>query len=395
MYYDEWSAKELLSESVDRFAIDGDEEVGGFMTAWDERQVRVVQHIEGSGVGRDRYPYISHFGLQYLLVKRLGSWGVSALSLLSGLGMICVIAGLAAFSEREFGRLSGIAIVVAFSFSPLMVIHSLNPYWMIFLSFLPFMAVLILYPRARTTVQFAGICSLAGLLIFLKALTGYEYLSAIALGAALPVIYYEWSTATRNDLALARRIVRRGFAIGVSSVLGFLLAASLHIAKAAAFFGSFSKGFAAFVTPINYSTYDSPAGLREDIVVDIPSVLGAAMDTFLKYNFPITMLLYSLLFASTIVLINRSGRSPRRWWSSAGRKYQALFITWLFSIIGSVSWVFLAARHSIPHAFINWILAYMFMNVFAALLLGRNLALLQASPELMRAQVGDVARPGE
>lgn len=381
--YDEWSER-LIVGGVHHYAQDGDEDIGGFMKAWDEEyQVSLVEFIEGTPSERAHYPYVTNFGLQYTLAKQLSlgepefaGAGLKIFSLLCGLAMALVAAGIAVFAEREFGRRSSVAIVMLFALSPLMILHAVNPYWMIFLSFLPFMAVLALYPKVQSDRQFLALGSLVGLLIMVKSLTGYEYLSSIAVGAALPILYFELTASGKFDWPTLRRVLVRGFILGGFTVAGFAAAAGLHIAKAAAFFGSFSKGLMTLTVPMSYSTWDSPTGMRADVDTSWGNALSVALDTFLLRNLPITMPLYGLLIGTLLIMLSRARWSPLRFWGRLDAAHRALIVTWLAAVPVSLSWVVLATRHSVPHAFINWILGYLFMNVFAAMLVGRNLALL-------------------
>ncbi len=381
--YDQFSS-DLIVNSVVRYDAGGDRDVGGFMTAT-ERTVHIaaVEYIDGRKGARTVYPYISHFGLQYVVARHLGvadpgkgPMAIPPFSLLCGLGMTLVVAALALFADGQFGRSSGAAVALVFATSPSLLLHAMNPYWVIFLGFLPMLAMLVLYPKAGNGRQFAAVAGAAGFLTFVKCLTGYEYISVVGLGAALPIIYYEAAASDRWDRAMIGRIFIRGLVLGGYVFAGFAMAALLHILKAAHFFGSMEKGIMAFTVPLSYSTWDTSSGIRENADVTVSHVIDAINSTMLLRNMQATVPVYGGLVLTFALLIGRNGWSARQLWCAMDRRHRALLLTWLASIPASLSWFVLAVRHSIIHPHINWIVGYMGLLAFGAMLLGRNLSML-------------------
>lgn len=390
--YDTFSAR-LLAGSVDHAVTSGDRDVGGFMTAFDKSvHIATVELIDGRRAARQTYPYVSNFGLQYTLAKLLPTdrtkpspLMMSLFSLLCGLAMVLVVAAIAQFAGRRFGRLSGAFVVMIFGLSPLMILHALNPYWMIFLSFLPFVAVLKLYPGASSTRQFCVVAAVAGGFVALKCLTGYEYISTIALGAALPIVYFELEVCEQIDRAVLRRIFVRSVLIGLFALLGFILAAGLHVWKATLLFGNLHKGVMALTVPMSYSSYDTATGIRGNEVLNAAALLSAIVDTLFLRARVVVFPLYAALGATGLILLMRRRSASPEAQQPLDPVDRALLWTFAAATLTSLSWIVLAARHSLVHAHINWITGYMFMYVFAAMILGQNLAALRSGRTNSRA----------
>ena len=375
----------LYADSAERFAQQGDKDIGGFMRAFQaEVHIAAVRYIDGPGVERTAYPYISHFNMQYALGKWLtfGSpsfarAGVVAFQLLCITAMSLVVAGMALFARNWHGRGAGVAVFLAFALSPAMLARAASPYWVIALHFLPFVATLWLYPRMRSGRGLAALAGLLALLTCLKALTGYEYMSNIVLGPMLAVLYHELRAHPRFDVALLRVLVFRGAALGAGCVAGFGIAVGLHVWKAAMFFGSLRQGVEAFLLPLTYSVASSASGIRSEVAVAPLRLLRQTAVTFVTMNPIVSLPLYGGLVLCLLLLLARSRWSVPRVWSSLDGRQRALWVTLLASIPASLSWIILAQRHSAVHPHINWVLAYMYLNVFAAMALADMVARLR------------------
>jgi hypothetical protein len=380
---DDFSAK-LYDDSVRRYANEGDRDIGGFMVAFEkEVHIAAVEYIDGAKGLRKIYPYVSNFNLQYAIGKllslgrpELSSFAIVAFSVFCGAGMAIVVAALGLFAEKEFGRKSGYAVACVFCLSPMMVARALNPYWVMFLAFLPFLAVLLLYPKTKTDRQFLVLAILTAALVGLKALTGYEYLSSIVLGAALPIFYYEFKAEGRVDGKFLWRTVSRGLIVGALAAIAFACAASLHVLKAAIFFGSLEKGVEAFTVPFSYSTGGSASGIRGTFHIGGAALILATINTLIVKNWIITFPLYGGLILTSLLLFVQCRCSPAKLWRALGPAGRALSVTLLLSAVASLSWIALVPIHSLSQPHVNWILGYMFLQVFAAMQLGVNVSLI-------------------
>lgn len=366
MYRYDGFSERLIRNSLTRFAEVGDADLGRFMVAFEEAvHIAAVKAIDGPDIERDVYPYISNYSAQYelgrLLVTGVGLSGKLAFFAVKAValgGMVATVLMIVFATRRDFGTPHAIAVLTVFTLSALLGFRALSAYWLIFLSFLPFAVSVLLYPHMRQGGRFVIFSGLILGVIFLKSLTGYEYLSCIALSAVAPVLYHELqSGAPRRDRVLA--ILFRFTVLGAAVVLGFLLAVGMHIDKMSDLFGSFERAAEAVRLIAAYSAITSESGIRGG-APDLEAVLTAWSHTFLTYNFHINLLLGGLLlFCLAGALF---GATLRQRWALYLRS--PLFVVTLFSLIATLSWSFLMVKHSVVHAHINWVQNYMCLYVF-------------------------------
>ncbi|MBT9371474.1 hypothetical protein [Rhizobium sp. CSW-27] len=363
---------QLIRDSLLRYAQKGDADLGGFMLAFEEKvHIAAVKIIDGGDIGRTVYPYISNFNAQYDAVKLLtfgqpqwGAFAYMAGSFVSCLCMGLVVAAIGLWASRELSLQAGLASMAVFAFSPALIERSLSPYWMIFLAFLPFVACLYLYPTHNKGKRFLLLNVLVGTLVLLKCLTGYEYITTTSLMCAVPIIYHEFKSTSGTAFAAARRATLQSMIVGVSCVAGFACAAILHIAKAALFFGSLSKGVDAFLLPLLYSTAGSESGIRGGIQITASSVGYAYLSTFVVRNGPINAAVLLALLGGLYRYRMRAHLLPL----PQQRHLHALCAATLASVAATVSWEVIVLKHTIVHSHLNWITMYLGALPFAAML---------------------------
>lgn len=363
---------QLIRDSLLRYAQKGDADLGGFMLAFEEKvHIAAVKIIDGGDIGRTVYPYISNFNGQYDAVKLLTfgqpGWGMFAYlagSFVSCLLMGIVVAAIGLWASRELSLQAGLASMAVFAFSPALIERSLSPYWMMFLAFLPFVTCLYLYPTHNKGRRFLLLNILVGILVLLKCLTGYEYITATALMCAVPIIYNEFKGTSGPSYAAAKRATLRSMIVGGSCVAGFTCAALLHIAKATLFFGSFSKGVDALLLPLLYSTADSESGIRGGVQITASSITYAYISTFVVRNSLINAAVVLAMLGGVYQYRMRAQPLPL----PERRRLQALCVATLASVVATVSWELIVLKHTIVHSHLNWITMYLGVLPFAAML---------------------------
>ncbi len=358
---DAFSAR-LVRESLVFFEAQNHETLGGFMRAFEAKvHIATVQLIDGDGRVRTDYPYISNYSLQYEIGKMLVRFGLSASTAFIMLGcfalllMALVVASLCVFARQRFGPFAAWLMLLCFAASPMFIARAANPYWLQAIMFLPFIWSLFAYPyflRQQKIWLFYGVLLAT---VTLKCLSGYEYINAIGLGVWFALLLHlpqwRWAEVWRMTLAASAAV----FA-------GFALAAFLHISKAAAFFGTWQQGVQAFMVPLLYSSFDNSTGIR-DTTIDAAAIWHAYKDTFLYKNFHITALLWLIgIFGFWRGRQHMHGIKNfwKNFWHSLTPTTQKLWLLQPWAYLASCSWLLLAVKHSLHHAHINWILAYLF-----------------------------------
>lgn len=369
------SSDDLIYRSLKSYAISGDSLTGGFMLAIDPKvHIAAVRSIDGHGVERDVYPYISHFGLQYHFLKVFTfgrsefvnfAYGVGCA--VSALGLALVAVSIAAWAREAFSTKHAVAVLGVFLLSPMILERAFCAYWFIFLSFLPFLATLHLYPRLRSGVRFAGLCGIISFLVCLKALTGYEYMTTIALSAAVPIVFYETRSAEGQLSKVWQTILVNGALIGLACSAGFLIAVIIHVCQASEFFGSWSKGIKAIVVPFNYSTIGDETGIRSNSPVTLASVASAFVKTIVMRNGVVNLIVFGLILYGLWRARRYIGPIYR---ANDEIVYSILALGWalLAAFAAGVSWELIALKHAVAHSHINWITMYLPFTPLAAVL---------------------------
>jgi hypothetical protein len=234
-----------------------------------------------------------------------------------------------------------------------------NFYWIIGFWFLPVVAVcwsyFLMFSRGAHRPVFGIVGTLLfGLFIYLKCLTGYEYLSTICIAACVPVVYY---SVLRGD-SVFRLSGRLAFA-GVLAVAGFVLAAQSHLNQIALYHPGDALGVLSglvFKSTLPVGSLEAvPAGYHE--ALSFNPVLLLAMYVFLPLNqnaFFIPAIL-PLLIGGVLafrILFRKDG-------NEVDPKARALAIATLFSIAAPLSWFILAKAHSARHFHYSFVLWYL------------------------------------
>lgn len=361
----------LIRDSLERYADRGDSDTGGFMVAVEERvHIAAVREILGPDDPREVYPYIGNANGQYAAGRFLadavslsGSRSYVALRLIAVLGMALAVAGIVRAIWRDFGAAHAAAVLGVFLPSALFLERSSSSYWLMFLSFLPFAAMLTLYPAARTGARFGLLALLVAGLVFVKSTTGYEYLTCITLSAMVPVFYHEIADKGYTGRGIAA-FLGRAFVVGAACVAGFAAALFLHLDKMARYFGDLDTALSALRLIVSYSVLESESGIR-GAAPSPAEVLGAWIDTFLMRNF-----LVNAVFVAAIGLLAVAmwiGRDRAALRARAARYVRsATFGATVLAFVASASWSVIMIKHGVAHPHINWIQNYLCAYVFLA-----------------------------
>ena len=176
--------------------------------------------------------YKSAFGLQgYMAVwtwKLTGSGDLLRTtrilrSLYSGLFGGLLIA-LAWDIRKKFGLLAGVIVGITIVSSPFIAFFGRSLHWQGWLIFLPFVFSWVLYPKYADSGKTKQFWAIFGLMVFVRSLVGYEFLSNICVAGCIRPMLYHLEQASLQT---------RWKSIVLSSLLatfvGFAGAATVHV----------------------------------------------------------------------------------------------------------------------------------------------------------------------
>lgn len=354
-------------------------------------------------------PYSSQYGLQgrvytqgYEIVSSVVSIPPRAYVAIAQLSTALVsalcLAALALWARSRFGRIPAVTFVIMVAISPMIVGFSRNLYWTLPLLFLPFIYALYAYGPDAARPKKTLFWSVLGVLLYLRYLTGYEFITTITIMVAAAIGYHLF--VQKNS---KKTYVKEIALVAGVSILGFAAALGTHLVSLQETTGSMGKaaevikaralerttnaedylpyaysGFQLTSTDL-YRISDSYVGLESR--AQGSSQMWASIVSFVNYallpvvNIPVALNqpfgaiiqsvgVFSLLLA--ILFIMRMRLLPKHLIHTVN----ALFLGALIGLAGYLSWLLLARSHSIVHAHINGILVYMPFALFGFMLIG-------------------------
>ena len=171
----------------------------------------------------DFWEYKSHFGLQKYIFFFLDG-NLFLLHCLSSLFMSLFVLLIFCFIKRQYSSTFAIIFTVVLILSPWIVPLARNGYFLLSITFLPFLTVLFFVEKIiQSRAKLALMLFFIGLFIFLKSLIGYDYLSNIVLSALIPLIYYY----SKNKITLKKTLLI-SLGVFIVSIAGFSSAVGLH-----------------------------------------------------------------------------------------------------------------------------------------------------------------------
>lgn len=254
-------------------------------------------------------------------------------------------------------------LIPSFLYPEWTVVFGKSVYWQMWTWFAPFVFNLYFLKKifgtkkcmASTDYLFMGIINF--FLIYLKCLMGYEYISTILIASILPFIYY---SVKNNQLGICK-LIPVFFTIGVCA---FLFALGTHYL-------------------LLYWEVNNPGDILKEIISkrthnfgelsSIPEVYhkgltSSVWEVIVKYLFEGSNYIKnqcSLLILCLLSIIY----SWRMNLFSKDRKFLALSVTMVISILGPLSWYILAKGHSHIHTHMNYVLWYLPLNYLIYLFL--------------------------
>jgi hypothetical protein len=182
--------------------------------------------------------YRSQFGIQAIAlaaVKRTTGLGNKTFVTLAPAGFALLaammLAGVFATAHRWLGPPVGDVACALGAATPILVALAPSLYWAPFLMLLPFALAWCLYPSATTALRKAALFAAVGAAVCLKALAGYEYITAVIVAPVAAA----WFHQHRAGASLGRRFAAAAGLVSVG-LMGFAAALALHVAQIRAVF---------------------------------------------------------------------------------------------------------------------------------------------------------------
>ncbi len=375
----------LVLGRVDRITKDKDANLGGFMLIDD----RLPSYAPG--------PYTSQVGLQGILVgifapnnsNDLPQYYQHARMFFAFLTALVLSFFILAISY-EFGIITATFLLLCISYSTWIIFFAKNLYWSTPLLFIPFVLGWILYSYFYNKKKLKYLFLLIGFAVFIKAMTGYEYITNVAAAALVPILYFQIKEKI-NPVLILKNMLRVSFA----GIIGFFSAIIVHIIQLSLYSHSFLNAFNIIFDRVKVRTYfqtsldgvyslvnqtdifsilkgyllrpifgDSkfldPVYL-DSIKVTLPDV-SFTNSVYLSFSLIGIFFLLFILISFLIIY--------RKWTIKKDPKIMALFFTVIISIPISFSWAILAKGHMYFHNHFNEIIFYIPFILMCYLLFG-------------------------
>lgn len=259
--------------------------------------------------------------------------------------------------------------------SPILLPFATSPYWVPFLLFAPFVAAWLLLPWGFGSAGRFGVVALAVAgLTGLKALCGYEYLSAVVLAPAAAVVYHR----AASGLGWRKRFLP-AVVLVVADVGGAVGAMGLHVVQLGALDGS--NGLAVIreraATMTGTGTTDpkhftvclapDPGFLPDSVRVPARHVLNYLWLPAVASPTSWGPLRFAVPFGVVVVAVGIAGGFARR---VAPPAVRALVPAAAVGSVASASWHVLAPTHTCIHGQLNLVTYYVPFLLLAYPLVG-------------------------
>jgi ABC-type multidrug transport system fused ATPase/permease subunit len=358
---------------------------------------------------KELLPYSSQFGLQgkiytvgFQLVSKIApisSKVYVALAQLATAMISALVLGLLVLWVRtRIGKIPAVTTGVLIALSPMIVGFSRNLYWSLPLFILPLVYVLYFYGRDFSTRKTIIFWTGLGVILYLRYLCGYEYITTITIMAMAAVAYWLFiHKAKRIDF------IKQIVLVGAISVVAFSAALATHVMSLNVYTGSTSKSLEIIknraqertlnadkykqypymnleaLAPDHYrvtNTYIDYQGRMES-----GSRLWAGIVAFSTYlllpvvHLPISFSgvfgLYAQSMIVFVIMLVWLYKTRQKWVAKKiSRQTTALFLAAAIGLVGYVSWLVFAYAHSLVHAHINGILMYLPFALFGYMIIG-------------------------
>ena len=351
-------------------------------------------------------PYASQYGLQARIITALAPNDSAKLPVYFKKVNVVLSAAMAALMalvtlrvRKLFGLVAAAVFATLVAFSPWIVGYDQNMYWIEPLMFAPFAFAFLSYSYCKSSKKMWLFYLGETILLFLKLLGGYEYISTIAISVFVPIIFFELVNNKQKIIKLWKHAVMTGVVVVIAFVgayvTNFMALADYYHSSDTALkmineraserglsgirkMRTHAVGNLKMLLPESYkfvnrfinmdelaedrgSTYQYLAINAGNYVLlptlslplSIKGVFGEIVQSILVW-----------VLVGYLVLFYLKRRHP------SFKYYRSFLWSLHISLAGALSWLILMPGHALPHAHINGIVFYMPLLLFVYMVVG-------------------------
>ena len=351
-------------------------------------------------------PYASQYGLQARIITALAPKDSTKLSVYFkkvNVVLAAAMAALMALVALRVRKLFGFVVAAVFAtlvaFSPWIVGYAQNMYWIEPLMFAPFTFAFLSYSYCKSSKKMWLFYLGETILLFLKLLGGYEYISTIAISVFVPIIFFELVNNKQKVIKLWKHAVMTCIVVVVAFVgayaTNFMALSDYYHSSDTALkmineraserglsgirkMRAHAIGNLKTLLPESYTFADRFINM-EELAKDKGStyqylainagnyVLLPALSLPLSLKGMVGEIVQSVLvwvLVGYLVLFYLKRRHP------SFKYYRSFLWSLHISLAGALSWLILMPGHALPHAHINGIVFYMPLLLFVYMVVG-------------------------
>lgn len=351
-------------------------------------------------------PYASQYGLQARIITALAPKDNAKLpsyfkkvNVVLSAAMAALMALVALRVRKLFGFVAAVVFAILVAFSPWIVGYAQNMYWIEPLMFASFAFAFLSYPYCKSSKKLWLFYLGEAILLFLKLLGGYEYISTIAMSVLVPIIFFELINNKQKIIRLWKHAVMTCIVV----VVAFVGAYATNFMTLSDYYHSSDTALKMINERASERGLSGIRKMRAHAIGNLKTLLPEsytfadrfinmeelAKDTGPTYQYlVINAINYVLLPALSLPLSFKGvfGDIIQSVfvWILAGYlllfylkkrhhsfKYYRSFLWALHaSLAGALSWLILMPGHALPHAHINGIVFYMPLLLFVYMVVG-------------------------
>ena len=351
-------------------------------------------------------PYASQYGLQARIITALAPNDSAKLPVYFKKVNVVLSAAMAALMalvtlrvRKLFGLVAAAVFATLVAFSPWIVGYAQNMYWIEPLMFAPFAFAFLSYSYCKSSKKMWLFYLGETILLFLKLLGGYEYISTIAISVFVPIIFFELVNNKQKVIKLWKHAIMTCVVVVVAFVgayaTNFMALSDYYHSSDTALkmineraserglsgirkMRAHAIGNLKTLLPESYTFADRFINM-EELAKDKGSTYQYLAINAVNYillpalSLPLSIkgvfgeIIQSVLvwvLVGYLVLFYLKRRHP------SFKYYRSFLWSLHISLAGALSWLILMPGHALPHAHINGIVFYMPLFLFVYMIVG-------------------------
>ena len=351
-------------------------------------------------------PYASQYGLQARIITALAPKDNAKLpsyfkkvNVVLSAAMAALMALVALRVRKLFGFVAAVVFAILVAFSPWIVGYAQNMYWIEPLMFAPFAFAFLSYSYCKSSKKLWLFYLGEAILLFLKLLGGYEYISTIAMSVLVPIIFFELINNKQKIIRLWKHAVMTCIVV----VMAFVGAYATNFMTLSDYYHSSDTALKMINERASERGLSGIRKMRAHAIGNLKTLLPESytfadrfinMEELAKDTGPTYQ--YLVINASNYVLLPALSL-PLSFKGVFGDIIQSVFV-WILagylllfylkkrhhsfkyyrsflwalhaSLAGALSWLILMPGHALPHAHINGIVFYIPLLPFVYMVVG-------------------------